>query len=663
MQPMTLTQQYAAAKAWMTNEIQCRREDMARFEINIAENLQALAQYHPGLCADLFKAPPDRALQIEPVGQDNASNEMIYSIRDLRHHHQAYSTKPFDFQQVVEQTLNGLVIIGLGSNRQVLSIFKDSAHINDLPNYQIGLFIVETSYSMLKASLLMNNLVDLLTSDRVFWFIGPEKALDLEKIIATEHQLEPAVINVDNLIAAEMQPRLLHILTEGNAQTARLRQELQAIYNARTDDEWHAIFNDRKRPIRVLGITSLFTSYLRFCMQDILGGFKRMGCEIQLSIEKEPFCRVTDSYFQHLLESFMPDLLIGISFNRCNFTIGIPENIPFVSWQQDLLPHCRSEETARQIKKKDFIIAAPYNRSSLLEHQYEEEKVQLLEYWPTDTHTYKPVRLSTSECKKYGSDLFFVSHHSGTPEAALRRLLEHFPPQGNDIGKKVVTEFFERIQSRYMAWKDYPISENQHKILFNQLLEEKSVWLPPDSINFIAHFFFMYISNLFLRQLPLERLAEQGIDIALYGRKWEDHPRLGRFARGIAQNGPELNLIYNASRITYHALHAKTMHTRYMDASAAKSFFMIKRLDEIPFPARHPVEELFTPGKDFIYFDGPDDIVDKVVYYLSHPDERQQIAESAYQKVQSFSYTEFARSILDLVAQNPNNIVAHTGSL
>lgn len=57
--------------------------------------------------------------------------------------------------------------------------------------------------------------------------------------------------------------------------------------------------------------------------------------------------------------------------------------------------------------------------------------------------------------------------------------------------------------------------------------------------------------------------------------------------------------------------------------------------------------ELFEAGRDFIYYDNLDDLIQKAGYYLSHDIEREQIAMSGFQKVQKlFSYKMQVKKIL-----------------
>ena len=50
-------------------------------------------------------------------------------------------------------------------------------------------------------------------------------------------------------------------------------------------------------------------------------------------------------------------------------------------------------------------------------------------------------------------------------------------------------------------------------------------------------------------------------------------------------------------------------------------------------------EEYFVAGEDYIYYDGKENLIELVRYYLEHEEERKRIAQNGYQKVkQQLSY-------------------------
>ena len=46
--------------------------------------------------------------------------------------------------------------------------------------------------------------------------------------------------------------------------------------------------------------------------------------------------------------------------------------------------------------------------------------------------------------------------------------------------------------------------------------------------------------------------------------------------------------------------------------------------------------DFFIPDEDFVFFDGTDDLLAKIEYYLSHEKERAAIAENGFQKVNTY---------------------------
>lgn len=46
--------------------------------------------------------------------------------------------------------------------------------------------------------------------------------------------------------------------------------------------------------------------------------------------------------------------------------------------------------------------------------------------------------------------------------------------------------------------------------------------------------------------------------------------------------------------------------------------------------------EYFVPGEDFVYYESADDAVEKVAYFLSHENERIEIAHNAVEKIAAY---------------------------
>ena len=59
------------------------------------------------------------------------------------------------------------------------------------------------------------------------------------------------------------------------------------------------------------------------------------------------------------------------------------------------------------------------------------------------------------------------------------------------------------------------------------------------------------------------------------------------------------------------------------------------------------MESSFTPGKDFAVFTSPEDFYEKALYYLNHPEERDEIRENGYKTIQSSHPEMWAQNIIN----------------
>jgi spore maturation protein CgeB len=64
------------------------------------------------------------------------------------------------------------------------------------------------------------------------------------------------------------------------------------------------------------------------------------------------------------------------------------------------------------------------------------------------------------------------------------------------------------------------------------------------------------------------------------------------------------------------------------------------------------LEEYFELGKDLVVYESVEDLTDKVGYYLSHENQRYDIAKNGYEKVKKeFDYKTQIKKIMQIVRQ------------
>jgi hypothetical protein len=92
----------------------------------------------------------------------------------------------------------------------------------------------------------------------------------------------------------------------------------------------------------------------------------------------------------------------------------------------------------------------------------------------------------------------------------------------------------------------------------------------------LSDLFVNKINNALFRHQALQWAADMGLDLRLYGRGWEAHPTLSKYARGIADNQTQLAAIYRASRINLHLTPHGAVHQRVLDGLCAGGFFLMR---------------------------------------------------------------------------------------
>lgn len=148
----------------------------------------------------------------------------------------------------------------------------------------------------------------------------------------------------------------------------------------------------------------------------------------------------------------------------------------------------------------------------------------------------------------------------------------------------------------------------------------------------------------------LEKLSLDGYDIKVYGNSWQK-------ARGVSSLkgrgaimykpvvGEEMSKVMNSSKIVlaflrHHNRDEQTVRTYEIPACGA--FMLHERTKE--------AMELFREGVEAEFFDSYEELKKKIDYYLGHPEERQRIAKSGYDKATTpeYSYADRTKKLLSI---------------
>jgi len=113
--------------------------------------------------------------------------------------------------------------------------------------------------------------------------------------------------------------------------------------------------------------------------------------------------------------------------------------------------------------------------------------------------------------------------------------------------------------------------------------------------------------------------------------------------------GEEFAKICNSSKIILNIIRKQNVpshNMRTFEAPACKAFVLSTRTEE--------AKEFFEEDKECAYFSTPEELKEKIDFYLKNDELRKKIAEAGYQKVKNHTYFERAKKILEIYNHNTN---------
>jgi spore maturation protein CgeB len=127
-------------------------------------------------------------------------------------------------------------------------------------------------------------------------------------------------------------------------------------------------------------------------------------------------------------------------------------------------------------------------------------------------------------------------------------------------------------------------------------------------------------------------LVGSAVKRLLTGRKWPWAEYVPRDRCGPPLSDKELVEMYSRSKIslgftTVAEGRIKQVRLRDFEAPMSGAFYMVEHFDDLA--------EFFDPGKEVVFFESPDDLLDKVRYYLRHDAERQRIREAGMRRARN----------------------------
>ena len=438
------------------------------------------------------------------------------------------------------------------------------------PGHRAPLYFLTRNWERLWVMLHLQDWQKMLADPRVRLFIGDDAAAQLQESlredvmcpwpklsITVEPDLWPEGVTLEGIIKRA-----------GVAQNADLDlvQEQLKRFITHTTPQQLATRIRKGEPLRILGATSRYTTFLQYSMRDWLAGFDRLGHQTKLLIEEHDHHVPNNLFVAQVCAEFKPDVIIAI--DHCRKTLlGVPDDVPVVMWVQDRLPHIYDTKTGLAQGPRDYVIG--YARQELSQRfNYPASRFMPAMVGINDQR-FVPRALTAGELERYRCDVSFVSH-CVTPAAQI--IEAELEKLDKPESRALVDDLFQQLQGIYDAGGFVSTGDVLMKMINDTLLARRMTCDRSAMLDLFAH----RVNNALFRHQAVRWAAHSGANLHLYGNGWEKHPEFSRFARGVADNQDQLPIIYQASAINLQVTPFGAVHQRLLDGLAAGGFFLLR---------------------------------------------------------------------------------------
>lgn len=469
-----------------------------------------------------------------------------------------------------------LAVCGLGYGWLWDCVAKLPSRIDVLPGHRPPIYFLTGDIEQLWAVLHVMDWRAMLADRRYPIFAGPDAFEQFRtSLIADPTFPEPrGLIRIDSTLPAVNLDEFLKDLRLAREQHLKtIHRAIEALYATPRGNDWPAKF--RSGRLRVLGITSRYTTFLQHSMRDWLSAFERMGHQTRLVIEQHDHLMLGAYGYARGILDFNPDLILIIDHYRAE--IGdIAQSVPCVMWVQDQLPNIYCAAAGRAQGPRDYCLG--HGRLHLsTRYGYPAERFLSTTVGIND-EKYAPAPPSSEEIRKFGCDVSYVSHASATSDKLVEKLLG---PKPREEMARLVWDMHDRMVGHFQSGGQV-LTDPVLRLHLCASIAQTGFDPGLAQGQAILQHFSGQVNNAIFRQQALEWVAQAGVDLRIYGRGWDTHPRLARYARGEADNQRDLPSIYRASKINLQVITHGAVHQRLMDGLASGAFFLMR----------------YTPGDD-----------------------------------------------------------------
>lgn len=574
--PSTSLAELIDAEAWqkVASALRGRHEPSDIMLRTLALNMQSLRQFRPTLYETIMGEFRDRSLDTafqfaNPQHSDDRSLAVFVATRLLRQHGRS------------------IALGGIGDGRVLRSLCRFPPKL--ILNRQQEVFVVEPDPVRVVAALMSTDLSGprgAFEQRRVNWYVGPSWIDQLSnELIDQPTRVAP--------IRAEPTDKPRLEIIEGMAEVERRlaaadegrKEAVRAYYEKLSDEELLDVLGPvPSRKPRMLMITSQFSSVLQYSTNDSADAMRQLGWDVQICTERDQFHSLSIGAVRAAVAAFKPDVVFHIDHLRYEMPDLFPANLPYICWIQDHLANLANDFAAKSVTERDYILTGATYRYV---NRYGYPRRQCIDMAKSSR---PPVLPATWKCDR--EDLFYVSHWSNRVEPTIAEVVQRTRELAGPLAERAMYDCCSEMMATYSRGESFP-TMRPVRALITQVFERLGYQKTPEMENFFVDALFLRLNNILYRQQALTWTAEiaeaMGLKFGIYGRDWDKHPTLGKYARGVVEYGPDLEVLTRESKILLQIEpYACYTHQRMLDALLAGGFALVREhpLNTIPIIVR-----------------------------------------------------------------------------
>ena len=487
-------------------------------------------------------------------------------------------------------------------------------------------YLFEPDVERIKLFLHLFDMSRFLQAQELILFSGSGLAKRRDKIFGTRRYPNP------NLVIGSPEPLEEHIqVIQGFMEDEVSVQRVKDYYTSAAFRERLAKIAQGEIQPRILVDTCRWTTFLKHCAADFEKAFALVDCETYYQIEENDVQTLSPALYWNEVDRFKPDAIFSVSHARPT-TSYLPRELSYIAYIQDKCGPILWEPTLdKHISAQDlFVCSLSEFQKYLVSKKVPEDQTFVMPV-PTDDQVFYPLEEKNPLAEDTTCDVSYIKHGNADTETAMQDWMrpKRFLAPPDEI-TRMLSEVFQDMYRQFRQkpehlWYEDDMQNYAREKLLTSLPQE--MW--PD-VQQLVTTFSVQVYPTCRRRYYLEALADNDISLRLYGNGWDEDPQFDRFAAGSVERGPQLNAVYNFSRINLHLHPYSTMHQRLSECGLAGGFMMIA--DHAPEKDWESARNYFVEDKEVVFFQTADELVERCRYYLAHPEERQEIAQNMYRR-------------------------------